>query len=75
MIPRNSIQLKPGHVFLTTYGVAVIIHVEEKETGVVEDASFFKAKLWRQAGKSIATSATAFLSTHSVSSNLTLFLM
>ena len=55
--------LKAGYIYLTTYGVAVIIKVQENEVGEVES---FRAKLWRQPGKSVATSASATLLTNCV---------
>lgn len=58
-----STTLKAGDIYLTTYGVAVIIKVNENEGGEVES---FRAKLWRQPGKSVATSATATLATNCV---------
>ena len=71
MNPPQSLNLEPGDIYLTTYGVAVIIHVKECEGR--EAASLFKAKLWRYPGKSIATSATATLSASCVSSSLDFF--
>lgn len=54
---------KPGDVVLTTFGVAVIISNRE----VVYDShenqtiSSYKVRLWRQPGKSIASSSVAYL--------------
>lgn len=73
---RNEYQ--PGDVVLTTYGVAVIISkhsvlsktpdIPEKEhhpLSLLDEC--FKVRLWRQPGKSIASSASAFLHLNSVS--------
>lgn len=46
--------VQPGRVLLTTYGVAVVIRTEDNE-------SYFKARIWRHVGKSVASSTTAFL--------------
>lgn len=50
---------RPGTTVLTTYGVAVIISCNE-------DNASLKAKIWRHAGKSMASSATAYLHKSSV---------
>lgn len=53
--------IQPGKVLLTTYGVAVVIKTSSSN-GDDESASIsFKAKLWRHVGKSVASSANAFL--------------
>ena len=53
----TEIVVVPGDVVLTTYGVAVVI----KPRGVEHGKPSFKARLWRHIGKSVASSATAFL--------------
>ena len=61
----------PGDVVLTTYGVAVIITVYPTTATATTDGDdgdgSFKARLWREPGKSVGSSATAFLRYTSVS--------
>lgn len=65
----------PGDVLLTTYGVAVVINICEPSPEIVSDKEntagnqnvTFKARLWREPGKSVGSSATAFLQCGSVS--------
>lgn len=62
--------IEPGRIVLTTYGVAVVISstssAKESDSTTNEAPCIFKARIWRQPGKSIASSATAFLHTSSV---------
>jgi hypothetical protein len=58
--------IQPGRVLLTTYGVAVVIKVitpseEESNSKQKSTRKSFKARLWRHVGKSVASSATAYL--------------
>jgi len=60
---QNELQvIQPGRVLLTAFGVAVVIKItsSSEETERVTSTSF-KARLWRHVGKSVASSATAFL--------------
>lgn len=68
-------KLKAGDIYLTTYGAAVVIDVNTNPNPNANaktnaDVSLFKAKLWRHPGKSVATAATATLSTTCVSDYL-----
>ena len=76
--PHKSIQ--PGDVILTYYGVAVIIKIlapfggyetknEDKGAKNVkaEISHSFKARLWREPGKSISSSSTAYIQSSCVS--------
>ncbi len=64
--------ISPGSVVLTIYGVAVVIEnikLPNTSDEIVDTVSnSFKARLWRQPGKSIASSATAYLQNQCVSS-------
>merc|ERR1740136_253799 len=54
----------PGDVVLTTYGVAVVIKISDSLSP--SSSCSFKARLWREPGKSVGSSATAFLNTTSI---------
>jgi len=64
----------PGDVLLTTYGVAVVISICEPSSEIDSDKDYtagnqnvtFKARLWREPGKSVGSSATAFLQCGSI---------
>jgi hypothetical protein len=67
--------IQPGNIVLTTYGVAVVISSNNHAKGETDNSSnccnnaegfIFKARIWRQPGKSMASSATAYLHTSSV---------
>lgn len=55
----NHLQ-KPGNIVLTLYGVAVIISNQVYTYGDQTILSY-KVRLWRQPGKSIASSSVAYL--------------
>ena len=68
---RNEL-IYPGNVVLTTYGVGVVIEnikpFNKSNNGMGETISTsFKARLWRQPGKSVASSVTAYLQNQCVS--------
>mmetsp|Transcript_12899 Transcript_12899/g.19346 ORF Transcript_12899/g.19346 Transcript_12899/m.19346 type:complete len:1397 (-) Transcript_12899:25-4215(-) len=60
-----SALIYPGSVILTSFGVAVVIHAIDSDsasaTNVPAACSSFKARIWRQPGKSVASSTTAYL--------------
>ena len=57
MVPLTDVQ--PGAIFLSVYGVAVIVKKCQNQ--------LFKTLIWREAGKSIGSSSTAYLRHDSVS--------
>lgn len=73
----------PGSVVLTSFGVAVVIHAinpyddeDTAEGGHLNAAkiySSFKARIWRQPGKSIASSNIAYLQNDCVSNYTQLY--
>ncbi len=67
----NNDLIYPGNVVLTVYGVAVVIETiklpNTSDENVETLSNSFKARLWRQPGKSIASSVTAYLQNQCVS--------
>lgn len=57
MVPLTDMQ--PGDIFLTAYGVAVVVKKCENQ--------ILKTLIWREAGKSIGSASTAYLRHDSVS--------
>ena len=58
----TSTLIQPGSVLLTTFGVATVIKVFSSKDDISDSAGIvIKARLWRHVGKSVASSATAFL--------------
>ncbi len=77
---KQQQSFQPGDIVLTSYGVAVLIktmtpfgahETKNDDNGENNDLSIpldsFKARLWREPGKSIASSATAYIQSSCVS--------
>jgi hypothetical protein len=68
-----SENLQPGDIILTSYGVAVVVktYVDNGEKKLPLPS--FKARLWREPGKSVTSSATAYMQFSCVSDPTFLF--
>ena len=56
----------PGDVVLTSFGVGVIVSCPTKSEN--DETTHYDVRLWRDQGKSIGTTATAYLQSAAVSS-------
>ena len=64
----------PGEILRTKYGIVVVLKKLIPEDGnstatFNQEEGLFKARLWREPGKSIGSSAVAFLCVDTVSSS------
>ena len=64
----------PGEILRTKYGIVVVLKKLIPEDGnstatFNQEGGLFKARLWREPGKSIGSSAVAFLCVDTVSSS------